>query len=323
MIDPELAAPDPVVAVPEPAADPQQAPPEPNWQAEAAQNGGVHEDALARYPEQIQTLARSLANYSIPLPTGSSLRSERGHPNDWLQAIQAAKEYDPTFDEKQYQARQKFLNDWTSSKPGSTGGTIVSGNKLINHLGLYDDAATQLNNSGGHLLSYPWNYVADRYAELSGGGDNPTTAANAMKDIRIATKNISDEKGRFYKGGAPDVNSVRGNESLMTPYESAGQQHEGVREELKFMGGQMKPLRDAYIKTMGKNPPRMIGDDERAVLTKMGVDPDEVEKGKFAGAARPDFLRQAQGAKENDIIPLPNGRKVKKLSDGTYLPVTP
>lgn len=266
-----VADPDPQpqqAQAPVPAAAPVSAPPSSPYQTMAVKNGSVDESVLEGQPQRVQDLVRAYANYQEKLPQGMAMSKP-----PFSQALALVPQYDKTWSQAQYDARADFLKKWESLAPGTSGAQITSGRKLIDHLGEYSDKANSLNNK----LPTPLNYLIENAQQnnlLPGGGSKLTTLETTLHDLAL-------EKERFYQGGSPHVSGVAGATAPFNQYRPVDEQQAAVKEELRMMGGQLGPLRDKYLETMGKNAPPILLDQQRKVLTRLGVDPDAVERGEF------------------------------------------
>lgn len=305
-------------------------PPAPNkapidYDAIRAQSGATNDDALAKYSPTVQSLAKQLSDYTLKVPGGSALRPPTGVlPNDWMTALVAAKEYDPTFDQKQYDARQKLLTNFGQLTPNTTGGTIASSNRIIGHIGELADAAKQLHNRSVE----PWNYLANEIGQAtdSDGG--------ALNRYTTTQKAIADEATKFFRGSSGTEADIQSKLSNLSPSLGPVNQQVGMEALVGLMAPQLYNLREGYKKTMGRYPAQpLLTDEARGVLQKMGYDPDQIETKGVASkngvsalipGTQPatDWKTQAANAKAGDVIPLPNGHKVQKNADGTFTQLT-
>lgn len=276
----------------------------------AAQNGARYPDALAKYPPMVQSYARQLADYTLKLPQGNAVSKL-----PWVSAIQAAKDYDPSFDMKQYEARQKLLDDFSAEKQGTTGGAIASANKVIGHLDQLSKSADALNNTSIKPLNWLVNETEKNVT------DDPR-----LNNYTTDAKMVADELTRFFRNSGGSEADIQSKLDSLDPNLGPANQKGAIREIVKLVGSQLGSLRDGYMKTMGKEPAQpLLGANAQAVLTKMGINPSDVEHGHYDAASAPvakDWMQQAKAAKTGDIIPLPNGHQVKKLADGTFQQLT-
>jgi hypothetical protein len=147
-----------------------------------------------------KTLIKMMANYEAP----SSGTRGIGSP-EVQQLVGLAKQYDPTFDVKNYKVRQDYLHDLNDQKAN---GTVQALNNAAMHLKSYDDEFQKLGNSD----SAPewWNAAKQNAAGLPliggmfGGSDRLKASGAARADATIAAPEIA----RVAQGGAPTVDEV-------------------------------------------------------------------------------------------------------------------
>jgi hypothetical protein len=226
---------------------------------------------LATIPPPMQSAVKQLTSYTIK-------PSDLGRSQNRLQLIEAAGQYDNTFDEKQYDQRQKFMEQWNGAT--GDGGNIRGINTAIGHLDLLSSAAQALQNNDINFF----NKYANEFGYQTG------TPARVAYDI-IANK-AAGEAARAVKTNATDkdVEDARaGFDSSQGPQ----QQRTAIIHQLKLLATQNDTLDTKFTQTMGKSPQAMgkpvIFPQNRAVMQKYGV-PVEVEApqpGQPATSANP------------------------------------
>lgn len=246
------------------------APQTPDYAAARAQFGARTASALDKYPPAIQNLAPMVASYSIKIPQGAALKFDPKTGIDWPTVMTAAHEYDPTFDQKQYDTRQNFQKQWAELKNTSAGGKLANANKLISHLGDLMDASDALHNTPVK----PVNYVANA-VESNLLGDP------RVNNFRTAAQHVGEESANFFGGGGVGSEGQRA-ATAQSFNEDAGPavQKGAAQTTIKLVSGQISPYREQYIKVMGKPPKDPILDPKaRAIIQRIGLNPDEVETG--------------------------------------------
>ena len=229
-------------------------------QAASGDQNGVNESSLAKYPPEVRGVARGLANYTIPLPSGIAISKPY-----WTAAMQAAQEYDPSFDASQYKIRQNLKNSFTS---GEASNNIRSLNTVMAHLAALKQSANALNNTG----FTPFNYLANEAEQTFGDPrvNNFQTNADA----------VANELTRVFRGTNGAEADVQGWRQRLSANASPGQQQGAIDKAIELAAGRMGALRSQYESGMGK-PPRQqfMSSQARAILHGMGYDPDQFEQG--------------------------------------------
>jgi hypothetical protein len=140
--------------------------------------------------EDKKTLIKMMANYEAP----SSGTRGIGSP-EVQQLVGLAKQYDPTFDVKNYKVRQDYLHDLNDQKAN---GTIQALNNAALHAKSFDDEYQKLGNSNWlpQFINRPLDYM---------GKADTQKAAGAVS----ATANfLGPEIARVGQGAAPTVDEV-------------------------------------------------------------------------------------------------------------------
>lgn len=147
-----------------------------------------------------KTLIKMMANYEAPASGSRGL----GSP-EVQQLVGLAKQYDPSFDVKNYKVRQDYLHDLNDSKAN---GTIQALNNAAMHAKSFDDEFSKLGNSDG---AYQWqNRLSQNLAgtPLIGslfGGKPRLKASGAVGETATV---LGPEIAKVAQGGAPTVDEV-------------------------------------------------------------------------------------------------------------------
>lgn len=226
-------------------------------QAQKSEVDGRDESSLARYPENMRSTIRRLADYKLPLPPRVQ--------NDpyWQTALTAAGDYDPSFNASEYANRQALKRSFETGKHADN---IISFNTAIGHLGELKQTADALHNRS----LPPWNYAANTVqSDLLGHPEvgNFEEAANA----------VSQELTRAFRGTGGAEADVQAWRKQLTPNASPDQFQGRITEAVKLLKSRIRELQDQYHQGMGKNPPRFLSDNARKVLQRMGYNADEIE----------------------------------------------
>jgi len=224
-----------------------------------------NEAALAQYPAPVRDLAKQLGEYRLNLPGGVG-RSK----SPWPEAIEAAAKYNPSFDEKQYDARKNFLVHWLDQKQGLPGGKILSAKTMVNHIDELMKRSDELNNTQFTPINAAVNYLEQHL------NDDPRA-----NNYAIVRDKLGSEGEKFFTGANGET--VMAKKDIANRFsENAGPrtQKDAAKTLMKLVAGQMSPLHDGYVYAMGEPPAPVFSDKERAVLQAIGLDPEEVETGK-------------------------------------------
>ncbi len=195
---------------------------------------------------------KGVANYEID----PSKLSYRGGQREL--AIALAKQYDPSYDQTQYNARSRLRQDFTSGKGAVN---IRSLNTAVAHLDTLSKAADELQNSGTPL----WNKVAN--TGLSAVGDPRVVRFNT------AATAVESELASVFKGmGATDQEIKVWRENLNSS-QSPQQLKAAVNQAIELMAGRLDALRSQWETGMGKPANfHVLNDASVGILRRLGHD---------------------------------------------------
>lgn len=197
-------------------------------------HGALDESVFDKEPNSIKTLAKGLANYSLPTPSGFALKE--GSP--WNRALQLASQYDDTFDSSQYKVRQNLKNDFTS---GKTAQTIKSLNTVVAHLDSLDKSTQSLNNSDFHLANQGKNIAKTHlggYPELTTMHNDANAVADELSTA-FRQSNISDTEVKNWRSNLKDES---------TPAEFKA----WIKSGVDLIRGREGAVEDQWTRGMGK-----------------------------------------------------------------------
>lgn len=239
------------------------------------QTGYRNPAALAKYPSHVAANAKMLADYTVPINSYQLARSPV-----WVQAAQAAHEYDPSFNAAQYDIRKNLNNSFASGKDSQA---LQSINRTVKHLGDLRDTVKKLNNptEGQYsVLTSPISQ-AETWWERKSGDPRPgrfdflsNAAASEMVGATRGSGGAEKDVDRWKQGmNAGDPQSV---------------QMGNIDTAVDILSGIAASAREKYIKGMGRPPQNWVFLDPRSrqVLMEMGFDPDKIEHGVKAAEAR-------------------------------------
>ena len=216
--------------------------PDPTSQAQflATLPGGANGDAAAQI--------KGLADYTIDPSTFATRQLKGGVSMDRATAIGLAKKYDPSYNEAQYTARKNYLNKLDTQTGTALGSTIVSGNKVLNHLAMYADAMYAMNNGG---FSSGVNALTQGIRSAGNG-----KLQESIKSAQGAKTVIGTELAKFLKGtGSADIPGTEANIMQFDEHSTPSEVKGALKTAITTMLGQLDPLIANYQTVMGKPPP--------------------------------------------------------------------
>lgn len=183
--------------------------------------------------------------------------------------VNLAKQYDPTFDASNFNARATFNKNWQSGELSRTRGAINTG---INHLGELAETAAALENKQfkGMLGVFTKKYNTIENLIKDNSGD-PTVAAFNATINKVAT-----ELAKIYKGNAsPTEQEIAEERSALGLGSSPDQINAVVKTATQLIGGRLQSMGDQYAITMGKPPSDILTQSAQNTIKNMiakGID---------------------------------------------------
>lgn len=250
--------------------------------AELAKQTGYRDySKLLNYPSgAVRTFAIGLMDYTMPYPSAqlareSQQQAKTGREGIWTQALRAATEVDPSFDSTQYAGRQRAVNDFSSTSPGKPGFNKLSVNTALSHLAGYKYASDALGNFDTPVIARPLNAVVNAIEYGSGPGTK-------MSTLKTAQQALASELTSAFRGSTGSVADVEAWKNNLGENMSHAQQQAAADGAVALLANRLRQLRQQYIDTIGRPPPfKFLQPDSRAILKKMGYDPEAVESGVY------------------------------------------
>jgi hypothetical protein len=216
----------------------------------------AQEDPLAKYPQMVQTLAKQLKEYKVPLPSGMALANPR---SPWNMAIQAASESDPSFDASQYNTRRALRTDFTSGKAADN---IRSLNTLIGHLGTLRENADALHNFSSVLtpLNGPVNWVENK------------TGDARVKNFDLSGNIAASELRKAVGAGVSEAEMSKLEKDLVDHDASPDQFHGSINTAINMAASRIDALNTQYRQGMGGKSLDIpvLYPHAKAILQKLG-----------------------------------------------------
>jgi hypothetical protein len=226
---------------------------------------------LQTVPLQLRGVVKSLANYNMK-------PADLGRSQQRLQLMQAANQYNPGFDGKEYQLRYNYLNDYQDPKSGD-GKQRGSGNTAIGHLDQLSIAGEALNSSDLQRL----NSLAVQYGLET--GSSPAAVYDS-----IAYK-AAAEAATAAQGGVPNQSETDKLYSQLSSKMSAGQRAATIKAQFGLIVTPMNNMRTRFTENMGQTPESfgrpVINAENEKILQKYGYGSSPVAGGAPAAGQAP------------------------------------
>lgn len=226
----------------------------------ARRQGGI-DPAFFGYPQNIQNLARMLANYSI-MPSSLALAKP-----EWMAAVAAAQYLDPSFDAAQYGIRYGVRRGFTS---GQDAANLTAIDTTMKHLNSLHDAIAKLNNSP----IQPWNWAVN------------TVEQKLLDDPRVqrfgmTSQAVADELTRVFRGTAGAERQVQEWKDKLSANLGKSNQNEAVDSAIELLAGRIEAMRNKWER--GFQSPanfQFFTDNAKKAIARLGFDPEALNQGR-------------------------------------------
>jgi hypothetical protein len=200
---------------------------------------GIKQGDWSSVPEDLRDVAKNIAAYKYPKLSGFALRSPY-----FQQMFKIISKVDPSFNYQQYDARQKFLTDFSGS--GKMGQNRLSFNTALDHINTALDSSEQLAKT----------YDADQVSNWAVLRGKQVGGATALSKYEADVAEVGKELDRAFSGAAPHVGSeaelhselVGGFGHILT----AEQRKTALQEKAKLLGSRLGEMGRMYESTMQK-----------------------------------------------------------------------
>ncbi len=244
----------------------------------AALPGGEHGD--------MGTKIRGLTDYSIS-PSTFPTRLLKGQTGlTQADAVTLAKQFDPSYDEKQYATRAAMQKNIES---GAYSQVINSANTLVRHLA---ELKTAQGNLPGSMSDEEKSRLQSLYGvPTSAGGRNlpfinniknrisNATGGSGVNNFVTARDAIGSEAAKIYKGtGAASESEIDSWKGTLSPDQSNEQIDGAIKMIVNLMAGKLSTISTNYQGVMGKSGDfQILTPQSVQVLKNLGIDPGEVD----------------------------------------------
>lgn len=204
------------------------------------------ESYLSTLPPAMATMVKAIAAGQMSPPTGYG----RTKPQS-MALMAAVKQYDPSYDEKDWKSRQKLSTELGASTPNSIGGILSNGKSAFEHLASLSDRAVDIGNYNGPDLPFSGlatnavNYIGNKAGTSKQQGKLTAFNDNALKYGQEATK--------FYAGSGGGAEERMNALHTLNPTSASGNEMAGFLEsEKSLMLGRIRQKEEQIRDVMGQ-----------------------------------------------------------------------
>lgn len=270
---------------------------QPKTMANGSPDPVSQQEYLKQFPPIIQEKIKGIADYTIDPKslTTSAKQAQGGFTQSDL--IAAAKMYDPTYDEKQYAARQKFLTNWQA---GGQNSVIQAANTSIDHLSRLWDQAQNLGNLPSGSLGPFTGTGNDINVWLKQGSQNQNLFQ--FKQTALA---LAGEQARIYKNGtnssaAPAKDEIAEQLQILTANLSPDNAKGIIQNGINLMTDRLTSASENYQAVMGKTPPNILYPTALGKIAKLqsegfNIDTGSLNPSQFSGVSNDSLIQSLSG----------------------------
>lgn len=210
---------------------------------------------------QSKALVQGVLDYQIDPSKSTSMRG-----NQRQQLISLASSIDPTYDQTQFAARNKYRQSVDS---GDIGGNIRAFNTATQHLGELNDSISGVPDNSVEPIE-----AGQRFAANTFGGNSPEKMAMTREGTALAA--VTGELSNiFKKTGGTDV-EIGQFLKAYNPNSTREAKREYIKTGVNLMRGRMSALGSDYERVMGKPSSKsFIYPETQSILDKLGGAPTE------------------------------------------------
>ena len=271
----------------------------------AANPNGPHGvDYLGTLDPTTAAQVKALSEGRMAFPSGTALKS-----NYWQAMLQHVAQFDPSFDQVNYNARAATRKGFTSGKEAQT---INALNTVAEHLGTFSDYTKDLDNTRFPVINRVKNWLASQT------GDPDIARFNTAK------KAVADEVAKVWRASGGSEADIQENLRNLDGAQSPAQLNAAIGTLTKLIHGKISALQDQYKSGMGttENVRPLVSPEAQAAfdktLKRAGEDTNAFDKDAGAlggdGGAKP-----STPTTEAEYNALPSGALFIDPDDGkTY-----
>lgn len=230
---------------------------------------GAQSQFLTAFPRDLGAGIKGLADYTINPNTYSARTTKGGQTPTRAQMVEWVKQYDPSYDEKQYPVRQKLESDWSS---GKTRDSMVATNTVVKHMQEMYNAAKALA---------PYTYGLEEANKVNYGMRRRTNekVRDAIRNFETARDAVALELRKVYSGTSggsqKEIEDWQRNASTTAPTD---EKLAFLKTASNLMFGRINSAVDSYRGTMGRSPKPGLGFTQSSIdaLKALGINVDEI-----------------------------------------------
>lgn len=245
-------------------------PPTAGAMANSTTGSDIHgPDYLKTITPAMASEVQALAEGRKPFPTGRATSDPY-----WRQMSDAVLQYDPTFNQSDYNARAKTRASFTS---GPTAANITSYNTSIGHLEQLSDSIDNLHNTGIPFV----NNAAQTLGTSLGNKDTQ----KAVADFNTVKGAVASELVKSLRGSGGAEADIQYWQGLLNSADSPTALHAVVQHAAGLLGARVEALQQQYNTGMGTSNlavPGLSPTASTALAKLQGV--DQIPANKAAGA---------------------------------------
>ncbi len=251
---------------------------------------------LSQFPTSWQTQIKSLASYDIdPKSFPTAVRKgQEGQMMTRSQALSLAKQYDPTFNEMEYDARKAFLKSWNAGGINSVG---QAANTALQHMNELSDVFNKIASSNDKgILSKTYNNLG---AFIKENEANPDVA-----QFETIVNSVAGELAKIFKNGTNSSASpteLEQDEQRKVFNLSWGKEGlDGIiKSTANLMRDRLNTAQETYKSVMGKQPKTLLlPSAQKAIeaLKSKGIDVDFSSLNPMSAVSDDELFNSAIGS---------------------------
>jgi hypothetical protein len=222
-----------------------------NTQAMTAANPNApHGDEfLKTLQPNIAAQVKALDEGRMQFPSSFALKTPY-----WQQMLSAVAQYDPNFDQVNYNARAKTRSDFTSGKSAQQVNAL---NTVIGHLDSLSQAASALNNTRFQSFNTLANYVASE------------TGDPRVNNFKVTREAVADELTRVWRQAGGSEKDIEARKEQLSASNSPAQLHEAIAQIGSLLESKLDSMKEQYAQGTGTAPIEMVTPQARKTLSRL------------------------------------------------------
>lgn len=228
---------------------------------------GLNEDYLKSLPPATQATIKSMVEGRMAPPTSNALSKPY-----WQMQMQAANQYDPSFDQTTWGTRNKTRQAFTAGAPANG---ITALNTALGHAAVVSDSFDQLGNGDTPVFNAVRNWV-----KTNTGDPAPTNAHEAVDAL------ASEGRKVFSASGGGNLTELENWQQNFPINGSPAQQKGALKQFVSLLDSRLSALGDQYNRGMGKaqDPMYLLEPDAQKAYVKLtGRQPETQPLNNTAG----------------------------------------